>query len=114
MLALVNHRCAAPLAFSLPRKIVARAPPPSASASPPASSSTTTAQRGVSLEEFAGLRAVYARATVRCRVAKGDEIMVDYFGHEGKRQASGGGISFAGTDCRCPTCVGGNGGVPSS
>jgi hypothetical protein len=96
-LALVNHLCAAPLAFSLLRKIMVSTPTAS-------SSSSTTAQRRVWLEEFASLRAVYAQATIHCRVARSDEIMVNYFGHEGKRQASGG-ISFAGADCRCPTCA---------
>ena len=77
-LALVNHRCAAHLSFSLPKKI----------AVPPAASSTAAPLRkgGISLEEFAGLSAVYARATRRLQVAKGEESMVNYFGQEGRKK----------------------------
>jgi hypothetical protein len=69
-LALANHCCAAPLSFSLPKRI-AVAPPPLPLASSPTHAATTappaqaTCWQGgiISGEEFAGLRAVYARAT---------------------------------------------------
>ena len=61
-LALVNHRCAALLSFSLPKKIVVAPVTAAAATSVPA---TLLRKGGISLEEFAGLSAVYARATMR-------------------------------------------------
>jgi hypothetical protein len=80
-LALVNHQCASPLAFSLPRKVSA-------------------SRGGISMEEFSDLSAVYARATVRYRATKDNEITIDYFTGENH-----GNISFAGAECRCATCA---------
>ena len=57
----------------------------------------------LSLEEFAGLSAVYARATVRLRLAKGGEILVNYFGLEGRKKDSD--VAFAGVACKCLTCI---------
>jgi hypothetical protein len=103
-LALVNHRCAAPLSFSLPKKIVAAPMTAAAASTVPA----TRLRKGgcISLEEFAGLSAVYARATMRHRMAKGQEVMVDYFGQEGRKK--NGAISFGGVECKCLTCVAGD------
>ena len=102
-LALVNHRCAAPLSFSLPKKIVVAPVTAAAATSVPA---TLLRKGGISLEEFAGLSAVYARATMRHRMAKGQEVMVDYFGQEGRKKDHGS-ISFGGVECKCLTCVAG-------
>jgi hypothetical protein len=83
-LALTNHCCATPLSFSLPKRIAVA---PSSSPSPTA---TTSAQAthlhggSISVEEFASLSAVYAQATQHHQVAKGQEIMVNYFGQEGR------------------------------
>jgi hypothetical protein len=104
-LALVTHQCCAPLAFSLPKKM----PAPPSPASPPAASRAAR-RLGPALEEFAGLSAVHALASARCRVAKGQEIVVDYFGQDdpSKSKKSLGSISFAGgAECQCLTCVAG-------
>jgi hypothetical protein len=82
-LALVNHRCAARLNFSLPRKIRVKG---------------NNNNNGVSLEEFEGLHAVYARAVARCSVRKDEELLADYSGGETTWQAKD---SF-GTDCKMP------------
>ena len=103
-LALVNHRCAAPLSFSLPKRIAAVAAPSSACASAAAPVTPPLGKNGdLSLEEFAGLSAVYARATVRLRLAKGGEILVNYFGLEGRKKDSD--VAFAGVACKCLTCT---------
>jgi hypothetical protein len=40
---------------------------------------------------------------VRLRLAKGGEILVNYFGQEGRKKD--GDIAFAGVACKCLTCI---------
>lgn len=138
-LSLVNHECKAPLAFSLPRKVhptcslggavgaaTGKNQPTLTSSSSSLSSSPSTAKpiSPLACEEFAGLYAVYAQATVaRYRVTPGQEIVVDSAasggGGGGQRESkrrrkqpisshenndSSSSISFESGACQCRTC----------
>ena len=71
-LSLANHQCDAPLCFTPPRKL--------------------------SIEEFEGMRAVFAKAARPFEGRKGEELVVNYAGGSSNQR------SFFGEACRCTSC----------
>ena len=71
-LSLANHQCDAPLCFTPPRKLA--------------------------IEEFEGMRAVFAKAAHPFEGQRGEELVVNYAGKSSNKS------SFFGGACRCTSC----------
>ncbi|ELR16734.1 uncharacterized protein ACA1_090320 [Acanthamoeba castellanii str. Neff] len=88
-LSLINHKCGSLLCFSFSRKIDPR--------------QRQAAGKAVTLEEFAGLSAVYTLAIQEgCRIKEHQEITIDYFNTGGDDDDKK--VTFFGAPCRCRTC----------